>query len=126
MQWQIGACSFEDIAVALACPVVARHPERLEIILYGGGVHLSKDRLEHPDFGTIYGLPVLLNETGWSDPLPGCYLRSLSQEHGVLRCTPEAFEQWQIGDLVGILPVHSCMCADLMKGYRVVGEGAGL
>ncbi len=121
MQWQIGACSFEDIAVALACPVVARHPERLEIILYGGGGHLSKDRLEHPAYGTIYGLPVKLNEEGWSEPLPGCYLRSLSQEHGVLRCTSEAFDQWQIGDLVGILPVHSCMCADSMKGYRVGG-----
>ncbi|MBE0695987.1 MAG: alanine racemase, partial [Anaerolineaceae bacterium] len=41
-QMQIGSCQWQDVAVALACPVVALHPERNEIITYGGAVHLSK------------------------------------------------------------------------------------
>ncbi len=42
-QQTIGACGEEDIAVAVACPVVATYPARNEVILYGGAVHLSKD-----------------------------------------------------------------------------------
>ena len=29
--------------MVIACPVVALHPERKEVIIYGGAVHLSKD-----------------------------------------------------------------------------------
>ncbi|RNI28875.1 alanine racemase [Rufibacter latericius] len=116
-QNQIGSCQLEDIAVAMACPVVALHPDRNEVILYGGSVHFSKDMLPLPDGRTIFGLVVPLTENGWGVPLPGTAVLSLSQEHGVVRTTPELFSQFGIGSLVGVLPVHSCLTADLMKGY---------
>ena len=45
MQHEIGSCTAADIAVCLVCPVVATHPQRNEIVIYGGAVHLSKDSL---------------------------------------------------------------------------------
>jgi D-serine deaminase-like pyridoxal phosphate-dependent protein len=118
MQVQIGACRMEDIAVALACPIVAKHADRQEIIVYGGAVHLSKDRLTWEGV-EMYGLPVLLTDDGWEMPKPGCYVRAISQEHGVIRCSPAFFEKMEIGGLVGILPVHSCLTVDLTDGYRL-------
>lgn len=117
-QVHIGSCQVQDIAVAMACPVVAKHPDRNEIILYGGGVHLSKDRYPQPDGSNYYGLVVQLTEEGWSGPLPDTFVKSLSQEHGVLKVTPALMEATQIGDLLGVLPIHSCMTADLMKRYH--------
>ena len=120
MQEQIGSCRLTDIAVALACPVVALHPDRREAIIYGGGIHLSKDRLRWKG-KTIYGRPVLFKSNGWHLPDDHSYVKSLSQEHGIVKCTPALFNKLQIGSLLGILPVHSCMMADLMDGYLTLG-----
>lgn len=120
VQQRIGSCNYSQIAVCMACPVVATHPDRNEIILYGGSVHFSKDALMQEDSEVIYGLVVELTENGWSDPVPGLELISLSQEHGTVRATPREFEKYKIGDLMGILPIHSCLTADLMKGYRTL------
>jgi len=45
MQLRIGSCRGEDLAVALACPVVGKYEQRGEIVIYGGAVHLSKEAL---------------------------------------------------------------------------------
>lgn len=120
MQVQIGACQMSDIAVALACPVVAKHPDRKEAIVYGGGIHLSKDRMTW-EGKEIFGLPVSLNDKGWAMPEPGCHVRSISQEHGIVTCTGSFYEKLEIGGLVGILPVHSCMMVDIAKEYLLTG-----
>ena len=124
-QQHIGSCSFEQIAVCMACPVLAKHPERNEIIVHGGSVHFSKDNLLEPDGSVIFGRVVELSEKGWSAPLEGIEVVSLSQEHGVVRASQELFDRYRIGDLMGILPIHSCLTADLMKGY-VTLEGQQL
>lgn len=116
-QQRIGSCSFNDIAVCMACPVVAKHPERSEIILYGGSVHFSKDVILQEDASSVYGRVVAFTDSGWSAPLEGIEVVSLSQEHGVVKATPEQFRKYQVGDLMGVLPVHSCLTANLMQGY---------
>jgi D-serine deaminase-like pyridoxal phosphate-dependent protein len=129
-QVEIGSCTFDEVAVAVACPIVAKHPDRRELILYGGGVHFSKDRLPDPNkpgqavFGRVVrplpGAPLT-----WGSVIEGMYLRSCSQEHGIVVVPHEEdFESYQIGDIVKVLPVHSCMTAAAMsnKGY-VTCEG---
>ena len=114
MQVQIGSCSLDNIAVAVACPVVAKHPERNHITLYGGAVHFSKEfflengrkvfgkRIQNPD-----SIENSTNNKGT--------LISLSQEHGILEVNdPSQFGKIKIGDMVFILPVHSCLTANLM------------
>lgn len=115
-QVAIGSCKSEQIAVALACPIVALHPEREEMVLYGGGVHFSKDRLE-TEQGVIYGQLAEKSNHGWGKPIEGVYLKSLSQEHGIVHVPQYLSKNFKIDDWMNVLPVHSCMTADLMKNY---------
>jgi D-serine deaminase-like pyridoxal phosphate-dependent protein len=116
-QFQIGSCREEDIAAAVACPVVALHPERNEVVIHGGAIHLSKERLEH-EGGCSFGAVALPTVTGWSKYIPGAYVKPLSQEHGIVSIPEVYLSQIHIGDLLVILPVHSCLAVDLFKQYH--------
>ena len=120
MQVQISACTSDDIAVVVACPVVAKHKDRNEIIIIGGGIHLSKDFIVNDRGQKNYGDLVFLESNGWSKPIEGCFLSKLSQEHGTLQVTDDVFEKIHTGELVGILPVHSCMTANLIGKYTTL------
>ncbi len=65
---EIGSCTAADVGFVVACPVVALHPERREIVLYGGAVHLSKESLLRADGTPSYGAVVLLDEQAGGDP----------------------------------------------------------
>ena len=122
-QAQIGSCTYEDIAVAVACPVVAKQAERNQIVIYGGAVHLSQDRLP-ADGAMLFGLATRLKANGtWTAPLPNTYVVSLSQEHGIIHTDDATFNQIQVGDVLAILPVHSCLSADLLRpGQQIVAQ----
>lgn len=123
MQQSFGSCGMGDIAVCMACPVVSIHPERNEAVVYGGAVHFSKDYVtegERRHFGKV----VRFTREGWR-PEPIAEVNRLSQEHGVLRGSSEFIKSLQLGSLVGILPVHSCLTADL-QGYYVSLRGKKL
>lgn len=120
MQYYIGSCNHHQIAIALGCPVVARHPERNEIVVHGGAVHLSKETIQSPNGLTVYGYVVYLKDGGWTAPVEGAYVRALSQEHGIIRCNDKVFNSVLEGDVIGILPVHACLTADLMKEYHTL------
>jgi len=123
-QATIGSCNLDDIAVAMACPVVSKHPERQEVVVYGGGVHFSKDRLDR-NGTTTFGQPVRWTADGWTVIDDGIsYVRKLSQEHGVVRLSESLFGETKVGDVLGIVPVHSCMTADLMKEYQTLNKTA--
>jgi D-serine deaminase-like pyridoxal phosphate-dependent protein len=111
-----GVCKFEDVSVALACPVVAKHPERSEIVVYGGAIHLSKDYLTL-DGKTTYGLPALAQGERWGAPIPGGRVDRLSQEHGILQLPPEVINEIKVGDLVFVIPAHSCLTVQVMREY---------
>ncbi len=117
MQVEIGACQPSDIALAVACPVVARHPSRNTFIIYGGAVHLSKDSVKDKNGNPMFGVLAEKTETGWGNVIPDTYLASLSQEHGIVKTTPEWLNQIKVGDVVMVLPIHSCLTADLLKHY---------
>lgn len=113
----IGSNNIDEIAVAMACPIVAIHKDRNEIVIYGGGIHFSKDYLEDPNDGIIYGRVVEKNEKSWGAIIPNAYLKKLSQEHGIVSITKEHINNYMVGDILWILPVHSCMTADIMKKF---------
>ena len=117
-QHQIGSCTIDQIAVAMACPIVSIHTERNEMVIYGGGVHFSKERMEVDNQGTIYGIVVEQLKKGWSEPIPGMFVKSLSQEHGIISAPEPLISNYKIGDLLYLLPVHSCMTANEMKYYK--------
>ncbi len=117
MQVELGGCDREDIAVALAVPVVDIKKDRKEILVHGGGVHLAKDVLVDGQGNKNFGEVVLLGPDGWSIPENRSYLKSISQEHGIIKASDDLLASVRIGDVLGILPVHSCMTADAMGGY---------
>lgn len=117
MQSTLGGCDKTDIAVAMAVPVVDIKKDRKEILIHGGGVHFAKDVLIDDDGNKNFGEVVLLNESGWTIPAHRSYLKSISQEHGIIKASDELLATVKVGDLLGILPIHSCMTADCMGEY---------
>jgi len=117
MQSRIGSCRTDEIAVAMACPVVAIHKERNEMVIYGGAVHFSKERIEDQVCGTIFGQVVEESREGWGEPIEGMYLTKLTQEHGIVHVPDHLIDKNKIGDVVLILPVHSCLTSHEMKAY---------
>ena len=118
MQWQLGSCSETDIAVALATPVVAVYPERQQVVVHGGAVHFSKESLSLPNQPPIFGLATFPTETGWGTLRRDFYVQSLSQEHGIVHVPEELLPEIHIGDLLIIVPVHSCLTVNLMRHQR--------
>ncbi len=114
MQLMIGSCVAEDIAVAVACPVVAKHEERREMVIYGGAVHFSKEYVTAGEGAEIFGLIAPEEENGWGAPIEGAYVSSLSQEHGVVRAGSDLLAKTKIGDVLLVLPVHSCLTLNLL------------
>jgi D-serine deaminase-like pyridoxal phosphate-dependent protein len=107
-QSAISSCSVDNIAAAVACPVVARHPERSQVVVYGGAIHLSKEYLEEEGI-RHYGRVSLPSADGWSQPIAGAYVTALSQEHGVVALPREMVNSVKVGDLLIVLPVHACL-----------------
>ncbi|GAB4380057.1 MAG: D-TA family PLP-dependent enzyme [Calditrichia bacterium] len=119
MQWRLGVCQVEDIAAVVACPVVARHPSRNEIVIYGGAIHLSKEFLLEAQ-RKVFGYPVRPIPLGWGAIWPDSYLSRLSQEHGIVQMRTDSFQKFQVGDLLPVIPVHSCLAAHLLKDHMVI------
>ena len=104
-QVEIGSCTMDDIAVAMFCPVVTSGDNHATI--YGGGAHFCKDALDDGSFGR----QVVLTPTGWEATECGV-LAGLSQEHGRLD-----HANVHPGEVIAILPVHSCMTGEMMGKY---------
>lgn len=116
-QLRIGACTEDDLALAVACPVVACYPARAEVVIQGGAVHLSKDSVLGEHGLPIFGRVALLRSGGW-DVLPKeTCLRSISQEHGVISGPADILRDMTPGDLVLVLPAHACLAADALRTY---------
>lgn len=122
MQFKIGSCKLTDIAVRMICPVIATHPSRNEVVIYGGAIHFAKDSIINIDGKPLFGRIIvddgekklLLDERN--------YLHSLSQEHGILKITPRDFNYFKPGKLIEIIPVHSCLTANLMREYLTTDD----
>jgi D-serine deaminase-like pyridoxal phosphate-dependent protein len=120
MQFKLGVCKLTDIAVRMVCPVIAVHPSRNEVVIYGGAIHFAKDSIINIDGKPLFGRiiveendkKILLDEKN--------YLHGLSQEHGILKITPQDLHYFKPGNLIEIIPVHSCLTANLMKEYQTI------
>jgi D-serine deaminase-like pyridoxal phosphate-dependent protein len=115
-QYHWGNCQYQDVAVALAVPVVAKHSERREVVIYGGAVHLSKDHWIQ-DGQDSYGDVAFPAYSGWGARIDGARVARLSQEHGIVHFDGDEIKQVQVGDLLCILPAHSCLTVSLLPYY---------
>ncbi len=116
MQLNLGSCNSNEIATAAACPIIGKYPQRNQIAIYGGAVHLSKDFIINKNGQKSFGLAALpINSTlHWDQLLENTFVSSISQEHGIISTTPGILRKVQIGDILLILPIHSCLTANLL------------
>ncbi len=120
MQHQIGACEEADVAVAMACPVVSKHLDRNEIVIYGGAVHFSKEFQIGKKGEKHFGKYVSLQQDQWGPLEETIYLKSLSQEHGIVHAPDYFIEKVKEGELLTFLPIHSCLTANLMPCFQML------
>ncbi len=116
-QYTLGSCKENDIAVAVACPVVGKYPDRNKILLHGGGVHLSVESIEGSN-REVFGYLAKTNDKTWTGIDCKSPVVSLSQEHGLVRVSNEKMKEVEIGDVLPVLPIHSCMTANLFPYYK--------
>lgn len=113
-QFKIGSCKLDQVAIRLVCPVVSIYDKRNSLLLYGGSVHFSKDYIIENDkkcYGYVYCGDY------WSLDSKVGYIKSLSQEHGVVEI--ENNKNLKVGDKLSVIPVHSCLAVDKMKEFYV-------
>lgn len=113
MQHSLGVCEPKDIAVTVDCPVVSVYPERKQCVIYGGAIHFSKDGIlveGKPIWGCLAGRDSSSNLT-----FKNAVLTSVSQEHGILSFSDNMVKEIKPGDLLSIVPVHSCLTANLFR-----------
>ncbi len=108
MQSEFGVCKESNIASVLACPVVAKHEDRNQIVIYGGGIHFSKEQIQINNIN-CFGKLALLNEYDWELLNEFYPLVSTSQEHGIIQLDELLIKNINIGDIVAVIPVHSCL-----------------
>ena len=109
MQVALGTCNINQVAAALEADILSLYPDRNEVLVHAGAVHLSKEICLMPDGKPGFGALVRLYEDSIGEVIEGCFVDRLSQEHGILRVTPDFFKEFHVGDSIGILPVHSCL-----------------
>lgn len=121
-QWHIGVCGDVEMAVALACPVVSRNRQRSELVLYGGSIHFAKETISY-QAQQIYGMLAKMKDGRFQGVQPENVIIQTTQEHGVLRVSEDIFSQTQIGDVVLVYPVHSCLMVQAMGTYMDIATG---
>jgi D-serine deaminase-like pyridoxal phosphate-dependent protein len=92
-----------------------------ELVVHGGAIHFSKEFIlkgDEKSFGTVYRF-----NDGWIEGEPIGYLSGLSQEHGIVKLIGENSAMPELGSWLGVVPIHSCLTANLMRNYYLTDEG---
>lgn len=94
-----GECTQGDLAMHVLATVVSR-PTPARAVLDAGSKALTSDLLGFADHGEIEGLP-------------GARIVSLSEEHGVVDLSACTAPLPEVGDMVRVIPNHTCVVSNL-------------
>jgi D-serine deaminase-like pyridoxal phosphate-dependent protein len=124
MQVYLGSCDLQDVAMAVACPVIGKYTSRKQLVIYGGAVHLSKDYVISSAI-KIYGLAQPFAQAKFDWRKNENFLIGISQEHSVIQAGEDLLASTKVGDLLYVIPAHSCLTADLLKKYYYIHPTLG-
>ncbi|MCA0271806.1 MAG: D-TA family PLP-dependent enzyme [Proteobacteria bacterium] len=105
-----GECTHGDLAMHVLATVVSR-PTPVRAVLDAGSKALTSDLLGFPDHGEIEGLP-------------GARIVSLSEEHGVVDLSACTAPLPEVGEMVRVIPNHTCVVSNLFD--RMVFHRGGV
>jgi D-serine deaminase-like pyridoxal phosphate-dependent protein len=94
-----GECTRADLAMHVLATVVSR-PTPVRAVLDAGSKALTSDLLGFSDHGEIGGLP-------------GARIVSLSEEHAVVDLSACTAPLPEVGDMVRVIPNHTCVVSNL-------------
>jgi len=123
MQVALGSATWDDCALTVLARVVSR-PAADRVILDSGSKTLTNDVVRGP--GETPGYGVVLGRLEGGAPNPQLVIERLSEEHAKVTVTGDS--ALAPGDLVRIVPNHSCPVSNLVDrawkvdGLRVLGE----
>ncbi len=120
MQEKLGSCTEDEIAVAVACPVVGKYKDRNQVAIYGGAVHLSTAYILDENSRKIFGYVTSLQNGTFGPIIRKAPVISLTQEHGIIQVDDKLFNEIETGDLLLVFPVHSCLTCILYKEYKTL------
>ena len=112
----MGAARYEDCALTVLARVVSR-PSPDRVILDCGSKTLSSDGAR--GFQPTPGYGVVFKDLESSEPDPGLLIERLSEEHATVRVV-EGASALEPGNLVRVLPNHSCVVSNLVDCIRMV------
>jgi D-serine deaminase-like pyridoxal phosphate-dependent protein len=118
----LGAAAWSDCALTVLARVVSR-PARDRIILDSGSKTLTNDGAR--GFSALEGYGAPLVDVHGSEPNPSLIIERLSEEHATVRVV-DGKSGLETGDLVRIVPNHSCVvsnlvdCVWMVDGSRVL------
>ena len=81
---------------------------------------LSKEFLEDDRGRKVFGTLAAAGRESLGPILWNAPVVSITQEHGIIRMDEALFSETEIGDVVYILPVHSCLTCNLHREYRTL------
>jgi D-serine deaminase-like pyridoxal phosphate-dependent protein len=114
-------CTTEECALSVLATVISHQPGADHAVVDAGALALSKD-LGPGDAARRRGYGPLLDGLAGHALDPVLYVRSVTQEHGVVAGTAPADVEGRlaVGETVRILANHSCLTAALHDAYVVV------
>jgi D-serine deaminase-like pyridoxal phosphate-dependent protein len=123
MQVAAGVCRPDDVAVSVLASVVSHQPGAGQVIVDAGALAMSKDLGPHGS--RARGLGPLYAGLSGAALEPKVNLVAVSQEHGfVAGAGPGDVDgRFAVGELVRIMPNHSCLTAAMFDEYVVVRGG---
>lgn len=118
----LGAATLDDCALTVLARVVSK-PARDRIVVDAGSKTLSSDGARGfepaPGYGTVCSAGTAPGEP--LTTLPNLHIERLSEEHATVRVT-NGSTPLKPGDLVRILPNHSCVVSNLVDQAWLIGE----
>jgi D-serine deaminase-like pyridoxal phosphate-dependent protein len=117
----LGAASWEDCALTVLARVVST-PASDRLILDCGSKTLSNDQAR--GFDAMPGFGVLFGNLEAREPEGSLSIERLSEEHATVRVLDEAGRRLRTGDLVRVVPNHSCVVSNLVDNVWLA-EGDG-
>ncbi len=120
----VGACSFDDIALSVLTTVIGHQKEKGWAIVDAGWMAMSRDRgtARH---GTDFGYGQVCDASGAL--LPGYIMSAANQEHGIISLTggkkdDHIAARFPVGTLLRILPNHACATGAQVPEYHALDE----
>lgn len=104
-----GHCGREDLAMHILATVVSR-PTPTRAVIDAGSKALTSDLLGFADYGEIEGLP-------------GARIVALSEEHGVVDLSACQGRLPEVGEMLRIVPNHTCVVSNLFDRMVFHREG---